>query len=190
MIVLILAAGRGSRFTESGGLGHKLDAVIGGESMLTHVMRAVVSAGLESLVVRPASGTPGMGASIAMGVRATASAEGWLILPGDLPLVSADTIRAVAEAMRQSPIVVPCYQRQRGHPVGFQRCYYTELSSLQGNQGAAAIVREGLRLGSVHEVSVDDPGAVIDVDTKDELVAVKRLFEQRQQAECMTHGKH
>ncbi len=190
MIVLILAAGQGTRFTESGGAGHKLDALIAGESLLEHVVRAVAGAGHRSLVVRPQGGTPGMGASIAMGVKATASAEGWLILPGDLPLVTAETISAVAEALRHSPIVVPNYQSQRGHPVGLQHCYYTELVSLQGDQGASAIVRDGRWLGSVLDVAVNDPGAVLDVDTRDELARAHQLFEHRRQAKGMIDGEH
>lgn len=190
MVVLILAAGQGARFTESGGSGHKLDALIAGESVLAHVVRAVASAGLKSMVVRPQGGTSGMGASIAMGVKATASSEGWLILPGDLPLVSSDTISAVAEALRHSPIVVANYRHQCGHPVGFQNSYYTELASLMGDQGASAIVRNGRRLGNVLDVAVNDPGAVLDVDTRDELARAQQLFEHRQQAKGMVHGEH
>ena len=40
-----------------------------------------------------------MGDSIAAAVRATAQAPGWLVLPGDLPLIRPDTLRTMAAAL-------------------------------------------------------------------------------------------
>lgn len=85
--VIVLAAGRGERFIASGGRMHKLDAPLAGRPVLAHVLETVRRAGFEPQLVRPPGGTSGMGESIAMGVRATPDAAGWLILPGDLPLV-------------------------------------------------------------------------------------------------------
>lgn len=180
MIVLVLAAGQGSRFTASGGLGHKLDALIAGKPVLDHVLRAVDAAGLESFVVRPPGGTGGMGESIAMGVQHTRGADGWLILPGDLPLVTGRTIAAVAQALAASPVVVPHYQGRAGHPVGFQRCHYRELTALHGDRGAASIVRAARLAGRALELAVDDRGAVLDVDSYADLAMARQLFQCRQ----------
>lgn len=181
MIVLVLAAGQGSRFTASGGLGHKLDALIAGKPVLDHVLHAVDAAGLESFVVRPPSGTGGMGESIAMGGQHTCGADGWLILPGDLPLVNSHTIKAVAQALSASPVVIPHHEGEHGHPVGFQRCYYRDLSALYSDRGAALIVQAARRAGCVLELAVDDHGAVLDIDSYADLAMARQLFEQGRQ---------
>ena len=40
-----------------------------------------------------------MGTSIAAGVRASPDSAGWLVLPGDMPLVQPATLLAVARAL-------------------------------------------------------------------------------------------
>ncbi len=49
----------------------------------------------------------GVGDSIARGVGATQNAAGWLILPGDLPLIDPGSLRRVAQALASKPVVVP-----------------------------------------------------------------------------------
>ena len=86
-VVLVLAAGRGERFSASGGTVHKLQALLAGKRVIDHVLDAVKASGLPYHVVDADASRPGMGDSIAAGVRATAGASGWLILPADLPLI-------------------------------------------------------------------------------------------------------
>lgn len=173
VIVIILAGGRGERFTASGGGTHKLDAPLGGKPVLAHVLEAVRRSGLHPWLVRPAGGTAGMGESIAMGVQATPDAAGWLILPGDLPLVRAETINRVAAALARRAIVVPTYQGRPGHPVGFTRECFAALAQLDGDEGAKAVVQAYRRASGVHELAVDDPGIVLDIDSLDDLHAAE-----------------
>ena len=170
--VLVLAAGRGERFAASGGAVHKLQALLAGKPVLQHVLDAVAASGLPVYVVRADPSRPGMGDSIAAGVRATAGAHGWLVLPGDLPLVRPATLRAVAHALREHDVVAPAYGGQRGHPVGFAAGCGDALMALSGEQGAVALVKaRGITL-----VDVDDPGVVTDVDTLDDLRAAESLM--------------
>jgi molybdenum cofactor cytidylyltransferase len=171
--VIVLAAGQGRRFTTSGGTTHKLDALLGGMPVLQHVLNTVAASELPCHVVRPED-TPhadlrGMGDSIAHGVAATADAAGWLILPGDLPLVRPDTLLRVAEQLAEHPVVVPFWQQQHGHPVGFGPTCRPALMALQGDTGAAAIVRAHRQTGQLHTLRLDDPGIVMDIDTQDDL---------------------
>ena len=116
-----------------------------------------------------------MGDSIAAAMRATRDAPGWLILPGDLPLVRPETLRAVAAALQSHAVVVPVYRGQRGHPVGFAIACGPQLSVLEGNQGAAPV----LRTWGAMELEADDAGTVTDIDTLDDLAAAERLLAQR-----------
>jgi molybdenum cofactor cytidylyltransferase len=171
-VVLVLASGRGERFIASGGAGSKLHAPIGGKTVLQRTLDAVQASGLPwHLEDR---GHEGMGDSIAAAVRATQDAVGWLVLPGDLPLVRPETLRAVAAALARHSVVVPHFQGQRGHPVGFAAGCRDALLSLTGEHGAAPVVRAQAALGQVASIEVDDPGVVTDIDTVQDLAEAER----------------
>lgn len=169
--VLILASGRGERFTASGGQGAKLQALLQGKTVLQHTVDAVRASGLPYHL--EAAPHPGMGDSIAAAVHATQEASGWLILPGDLPLIQPDTLWAVAHALAHHAVVLPTFEGQRGHPVGFSRVCRDELLGLKGNQGAAPVVRAR---GAI-ELVVTDAGVVTDIDTLDDLNRVACVLE-------------
>ena len=167
-VVIILAAGRGERFAASGGTTHKLQALLAGKRVIDHVLDAVKASGLACHVVDADPTRPGMGDSIAAGVKATSSATAWLILPADLPLISSSTICSIGFAP-PCAITVPMYQGQRGHPVRFGVECATELLNLQGNKGAAQIIRAQKATDSIAFLDVDDVGCVFDVDTLGDL---------------------
>lgn len=186
-VVIVLAAGRGSRFT---GPAHKLQQPLGDSSVLGQTLRHVLNTHLPLVVVTtdamasevrdqvasrdivtvPSVGTAvpaslGMGYSIAAGVVARPNAPGWLILPGDMPLVQPSSILAVARALDHYPIAHAQHRGLRGHPVGFGAELYSELASLEGDQGA----RRLLARYPAHGVEVPDPGVLVDIDTEADL---------------------
>ena len=175
--VIVLASGRGERFTASGGHTHKLQALLAGKPVLQHTLDAVIASGLPWHLED--AGHPGMGDSIAAAVRATPDATGWLVLPGDLPLVRSDTLRAVARALAQHAVVIPLYQGVRGHPVGFSAACRDQLLALKGNQGAAPVVIAQEAMNSVAILELDDVGVVTDIDTMDDLVRAEILLAAR-----------
>ena len=138
-VVLVLASGRGERFIASGGTGSKLHALLAGKPVLQHTLDAVRASGLPWHLED--QGHEGMGDSIAAAVRATKDAGGWLILPGDLPLVRPETLQAVAAALSRHTVVLPHYQGRRGHPVGFAASCRDALLLLKGPEGAAPVAR-------------------------------------------------
>lgn len=177
--VLVLAAGRGERFIASGGSTHKLAALLAGKPVLQHVLDAVRASGLPHHVVQADVSRPGMGDSIAEGVRATTDAAGWLILPGDLPLVRGDSLLAVAEALKRHAVVMASYKGIRGHPVGFSPACRDQLLALKGNQGAAPVVRAQEAINSVAILALDDVGVVTDIDTLGDLARAEILLVAR-----------
>jgi molybdenum cofactor cytidylyltransferase len=170
-VVIVLASGRGERFKASGGAGSKLQALLAGRPVLEHTLDAVRASGLPWHLEDKAH--PGMGDSIAAAVKATAHARGWLVLPGDLPLVRPGTLRAVAAALGGgAEVVVPLHDGRRGHPVGFGPACGAGLMRLSGPAGAAAV----LRAHTVLELPTDDAGVVTDIDTVADLrEAARRL---------------
>lgn len=154
----------------SGGTTHKLQALLGGRTVLEHTLDAVRASGLPWHLED--AGHPGMGDSIAAAVGATQSAAGWLIVLGDLPLIQPNTLRAISAALRDHDVVVPTYKGIRGHPVGFSASCRDLLLNLKGDQGAAAIVKS---MGGAM-LEMDDVGVIHDIDTVADLEHARRLM--------------
>lgn len=174
-IVIVLAAGKGQRYLASGGTTHKLAASFANSTVLAHVLSAVEASGLQAHIVKSAAGD-GMGDSIAAGVSATANAAGWLILPGDLPLIQPESLRQVADALARHTVVVPHYRGQQGHPVGFAKACFDALSLLSGDSGAKSVIQTYRLTDEVCDLFIDDKGLVTDVDTVDDLSRAEELF--------------
>ncbi len=177
VVVLVLASGKGDRFIASGGTGPKLQALLAGKPVLEWTLDAVKASGLRWHLERAQHA--GMGDSIAAAVRATKDASGWLILPGDLPLIRPEALQAVADALAQHDVVVPHYRGQRGHPVGFGDTCEPALRALTGPNGAQSIVRAEAAVGAVHDMEIDDDGIVVDIDTLADLRAAEQLLAAR-----------
>lgn len=157
---------------------HKLQALLGGRPVIEHALDAVRASGLPFHVVHADPSRPGMGDSIAAGVRATPDASGWLILPADLPLVKASTLRAIA-APSAMAVTVPVHEGQRGHPVRFGAVCGASLMQLEGSKGAASVLQAQMAKGSVALMDVEDAGVVTDIDTLDDLQRAEVLLRQR-----------
>ena len=174
-VVIVLAAGRGERFRQAGGAHDKLLAPLGPQRVRDHVVAAAQASGLPWHVVEPAHTAhlpeQGMGASIATGVAATPDAPGWLVLPGDLPLVQPQSLRAVAAALSDHTVVLPMVDGQRGHPVGFGHACREALLALRGEQGARALLQQH----TMHTVALADAGCILDVDTPELLRRVQAM---------------
>lgn len=173
-VVLVLASGRGERFRASGGQVYKLQALLGGMPVLQRTLAAVRASGLAWHLED--AGHPGMGDSIAAAVRATPHACGWLVLPGDLPLVAPASLRQVAAALARAAVVLPVHAGVRGHPVGFSMDCRDALLALTGETGAAPLVQARRKLSQVLELPLDDVGTVTDIDTLDDLARAKALL--------------
>lgn len=126
---------------------------------------------------RDAGAPLGMGYSIAAGVAARPNARGWLVLPGDMPLVRPPTLTALANELPKHTIVYAQHQGRRGHPVGFAAELYSELATLSGDEGA----RRLLGRYPAHALECGDAGVVFDIDTRADLEAARVLH--RAQAE-------
>jgi molybdenum cofactor cytidylyltransferase len=118
--------------------------------------------GCELVICRQAE--QGMGASLACGIQASASADGWIVALGDMPAISQLSIAAVVNALRAGHVTAaPVYRGQRGHPVGFSSpCLHALLEST-GDRGA----RNVLEQFTPHLIAVVDEGVLVDIDYRD-----------------------
>jgi molybdenum cofactor cytidylyltransferase len=76
-------------------------------------------------------------------------------------------------------VTVPIYQGQRGHPVRFGLECLSDLMNLQGNQGAAQLIRRQEATDSIAMIDLDDVGCVMDVDTLDDLQRAQAVLLSR-----------
>ena len=128
---------------------------------------ALATAGCE--IVRCAKAHKGMGHSLAAGVRATSDAAGWIVALGDMPFIATSSHQAVATRLRaRASLVATQYQGRRGHPVGFSNRWFTELSTLTGDQGARTILAQ--HSSELVLCTLEDPGVIRDIDRLADLV--------------------
>ncbi|WKB52434.1 nucleotidyltransferase family protein [Eleftheria terrae] len=195
-VVIVLAAGAGTRFR---GHSHKLTQAFAGSTVLGTTLSQVIASRLPLVVVTtaalrelvkshvashdvvvvpdpPARGRDpadplGMGYSIAAGVRARGDSPGWLVLPGDMPMVRPETLRAVVDGLADHPVAYAQHGGRRGHPVAFAAELFSELATLTGDEGARRIVARY----PAAAVEVPDPGVLLDLDTEDDLHRLRQF---------------
>lgn len=188
--IVVLAAGPGRRFL---GAGHKLAQPLGNSTVLGTTLANAIQTRLPVVVVTTAALAPlvadqiahrdtvlideaesrrGIGHAIAAGVAERASSPGWLILPGDMPLVRPATLLAVASRLEQHPVAYAQHRGRHGHPVGCSAELYSDLVTLQGDEGVRRLVARYPGVAA----EVDDPGVLVDVDTEADLEAVRQAL--------------
>lgn len=181
---IILAAGEARRFGRN-----KLIEKVGDKTIIERVLDAVkdldriVIVGkyykdlmpyLENeVVVYNPNWNEGLSSSLKLGLRFFSDYDGVLVLLGDMPLISSETIKRIISAFKEGcSAVVPTYKGQRGNPVLISRKLFEKLKNLKGDIGARAILVEER---NVCEVECGKE-VIIDVDTPSDLASVRRLL--------------
>lgn len=189
---IVLAAGTSSRMGSPKSL-----LMVGGRSLLEHVLETVRDAQVDDIVVvlgheanrirsqvsfdgarsvvNPAY-AEGMSSSIRAGVRAAdARSDGFLIVLGDQPFVASATLETLIARRNDSNarILIPTYEGRRGNPVLLDRSLSEEVQSITGDQGCRAIF--GRHTQGILEVPVDDPGILVDLDTPEQIARAEEV---------------
>jgi molybdenum cofactor cytidylyltransferase len=88
-----------------------------------------------------------------------------VLMLGDQPGVTAETVRALLAGRGDAPLAVCRYDDGRGHPIAFSRRMFGHLAELRGDKGVWRLLDE--RAGDVAEVAVAGP-IPLDVDTSED----------------------
>ena len=186
-VAVVTAAGSAERFG-----GKKLLTPIDGEPLLDHTIDALLDGGVaEVIVVVGKDGradlerdvnamldprvravenpdpSRGMFSSIQEGV-AQAQGDAILVMPGDMPFVSPETVRAVIAAYERKPAIVsPRYRGKRGHPVALPASLRDEIRATDPHKTLHDVIHA--HTNNRVDVDVDDPGITHDVDRLDDL---------------------
>jgi len=118
-------------------------------------------------VVINAEWEKGQLSSIQAGIRSLpAGTDGMILCLIDHPLISATLVDELIERFylgsTPPPIVLPIYQRKRGHPVIFSSGVYEELMTAPLEQGARSVV--WAHAGEVAEVVTLEQGCVLNLN--------------------------
>ena len=132
-------------------------------------VRASVDLGGAEVVVNDAYGA-GCSSSIAAALGVVdPRCDVLLLLLGDQPGVSADTVAALLAGRGDAPLAVCRYEDGRGHPIAFARSVFGALADLRGDKGVWRLLDQ--RAGDVREVPIAGP-IPLDVDTPEDYRAV------------------
>src|SRR6184192_4414288 len=160
-VAVVTAAGSAERFG-----GKKLLTPIDGEPLLDHTIDALLDGGVAEVIVvvgRDArvelerdvnamldprvravenpDPSRGMFSSIQEGV-AQARGDAVLVLPGDMPFVRPDTVRAVIETYERRPAIVsPRYRGKRGHPVAVPLSLRDEIAATDPRSNLHEVIK-------------------------------------------------
>jgi molybdenum cofactor cytidylyltransferase len=186
-VAIVTAAGSAERFG-----GKKLLAPIDGEPLLDHTIRSLLEGGVTEVIVvvgtaarnelerhvnalsdprvRPVENpdpSRGMFSSIQIGA-ATANGDALVVLPGDMPYVRPETVRAVIAKYRERPAIVsPRYKGKRGHPVVMPLSLRDEIAATAPTANLHDVIHH--HQDARVDLDVDDPGVGRDVDTPADL---------------------
>lgn len=123
-------------------------------------------------VVVAATPPPEMKDSVLIGLEYLAACyrpvpdDAWLLAPADMPELTTAAVDAVVGAWRMGggPIVVPCHNGRRGHPVLFAWPLADEVRAL----GPAHGLNELVRRHPSREIELSDEAILADLDTPDD----------------------
>jgi CTP:molybdopterin cytidylyltransferase MocA len=186
-VAVVTAAGSAERFG-----GKKLLVPVDGEPLLDHTIRSLLEGGVTEVIVvvgtdarrelerdvnamndsrvRPVENpdpSRGMFSSIQVGV-ATANGDALVVLPGDMPYVRPETVRAVIAKYREQPAIVsPRYKGKRGHPVVMPLSLRDEIAATSPSANLHEVIKH--HQDQRVDLDVDDAGVVRDVDTPADL---------------------
>ena len=140
-------------------------------------VRAALPAGSAAEVIVNPRPERGQLSSLQTGLRhlmATSAAPGAVVALVDHPRVARETVERLVRAAGggRHAVVVPVHDGRRGHPIVLMRGVWDEVLTTPVEKSARDVVtRDPAR---VCEVAVADPGVLIDVDTPDDLAALRR----------------
>jgi molybdenum cofactor cytidylyltransferase len=101
-----------------------------------------------------------------------AGADGVVLMLGDQPGVTAETVRTLLAAATGSPVGFCEYDEGPGHPLWFARSMFDRLAGLHGDKAVWKIIDEA-RAGTIDHTVVRLPGPIPrDVDTWADYVAL------------------
>ena len=117
----------------------------------------------------------GMITSFQAGIRKLSwDTTGAFLFLVDHPLVESTTIESMIMNLAPNRIVLPTFERRRGHPVLFSSEVLEEILALGPSEGANIVVRKNP--DRIIEVPVNAPGILVDIDTPEQFERLRKDY--------------
>ncbi|MCK6541705.1 nucleotidyltransferase family protein [bacterium] len=188
---IIFAAGQASRYGDN-----KLLLPIGDVPAMIYAIRTLRAAGVDRVTVITGAyhdtikqtlirefvriffnprHVEGMSATIRFSIQQIdQSSESILFLPGDVPLFSRQTIKAMLQHGLTHRIVIPRYQGKKGHPVLVDRKIAEECLETGLEKPLYEVIQN--HQNEVFYQDGDDQGVVLDIDTREDYDIILSYF--------------
>jgi molybdenum cofactor cytidylyltransferase len=111
----------------------------------------------------------GMFSSVKCGIKSLPqTCDAALVFLGDQPMIPLEAVNSVIRAYLNSSkgIVIPTFEKKRGHPLLIDSKYFGEIHKLEDQAGLKALAIKFSE--DVLEVETDMPGILKDIDTREE----------------------
>jgi molybdenum cofactor cytidylyltransferase len=121
----------------------------------------------------------GQSRSLQAGIAALPpSANGVVVLLGDMPLVSSQLIDRLIDTFDSNPgasAIVPTFGGRRGNPVVLARRIFSDVAKRDGDHGAGPLLK---LIDDVIEVPVSSAEIQVDIDTPEDLQRAERQLSE------------
>ncbi len=179
---IVLAAGSATRFG-----GDKLSAMLGGEPLIRHAIRAARAAPVERVIVVARSGldigeweggppverielaSNALSISLRAGIAAVHGMDGVFVFLGDMPRVPHQIASHLAAILGESYAAMPRYKGKPGHPVLLSASSFADVERLTGDAGAGKLLKAR---GDIAFADCDNPGVMLDIDRPEDLAGL------------------
>lgn len=113
----------------------------------------------------------GMGATLAFAIKNTSSWDSALICLADMPFISTETYKSIAQASNSQSIVVPVCEGKKANPVSFGRRFFSELQNLSGDTGGREVLKR--HPDSIKMLKITEHAVLDDIDTPADLARLQ-----------------
>ena len=187
---VITSAGLSSRMHE-----FKPLMTLGGDTVISKIINTLKDVGVDKIVVvvgykadilatylekygvsiciNDNYATSDMYKSITLGLKQIdLSYDKILIMPGDVPLVRANTIKEMLSIDKKVDIIRPIYEDNLGHPIVVDKNAVDKIINYNGERGLRGAIEEADL--SIYDYDVKDEGIVLDADTKEDFKLLRK----------------
>lgn len=130
------------------------------------------------IVVQCPCSRKGQSATLRFGIQQAQDADAVIVMLADQPFITADMIERLIHCVKSSPAIhfaATAYGETIAPPILFSSAMYDELSALQGDKGARAILH-GPLLAKGILLPCTDSNALFDIDTAVQYEQFKKLI--------------
>lgn len=113
----------------------------------------------------------GMGATLAFAIKNTSSWDSALICLADMPFISTETYKNIAQASSSQSIVVPVCEGKKANPVSFGSRFFSELQNLSGDTGGREVLKR--HPDSIKMLKITEHAVLDDIDTPADLARLQ-----------------